>query len=88
MIKSELIERISEQNPDLRKNDIEKIVNGMLDTITDAMARADRVELRGFGVFSVRKRAARSGRNPQEPMSPLKRRMFRSSSREGKCGSG
>jgi len=65
MIKSELIERISAQNPDLRKTDVEKIVNAMLDAITAAMARGDRVELRGFGAFSVRKRAARTGRNPR-----------------------
>jgi integration host factor subunit beta len=65
MIKSELIERISAQNPDLRKTDVEKIVNAMLDAITAAMARGDRVELRGFGAFSVRNRAARTGRNPR-----------------------
>jgi integration host factor subunit beta len=65
MIKSELIQRISEQNPDLRQNDVEKIVNTMLDAITAAMARGDRVELRGFGVFSARNRAARTGRNPR-----------------------
>jgi integration host factor subunit beta len=65
MIKSELIQRISEQNPDLRQNDVEKIVNTMLDAITAAMARGDRVELRGFGAFSVRNRAARTGRNPR-----------------------
>ena len=65
MLKSELIERISEQKPDLRHNDVENIVNAMLDAITAAMARGDRVELRGFGVFSVRKRAARAGRNPR-----------------------
>jgi integration host factor subunit beta len=65
MLKSELIEHISAQNPALRKNDVEKIVNAMLDAITAAMARADRVELRGFGAFSVRKRAACTGRNPR-----------------------
>jgi len=65
VIKSELIQRISEQNPDLRQNDVEKIVNTMLDAITGAMARGDRVELRGFGVFSARNRAARTGRNPR-----------------------
>jgi len=65
MIKSELIQRISEQNQDLRQNDVENIVNTMLDAITGAMARGDRVELRGFGVFSARNRAARAGRNPR-----------------------
>jgi integration host factor subunit beta len=65
MLKSDLIQRLSEQNPDLRHNDIENIVNATLDAITQAMARGDRVEIRGFGVFSVRKRAARAGRNPR-----------------------
>ena len=65
MIKSELIERIAAKNPDLYQRDIEKIVNIILATIVDAMARGDRVELRGFGGFSVRVREAREGRNPR-----------------------
>jgi integration host factor subunit beta len=65
MLKSELIHRISEQNPHLRQHDVEKIVNATLDAITAAMARGDRVELRGFGVFLARNRAARTGRNPR-----------------------
>jgi len=65
MIKSELVLRIAAQNPHLYQRDIEHIVNSILDTISDALARGDRVELRGFGAFSVKRRDARSGRNPR-----------------------
>jgi integration host factor subunit beta len=65
MIKSELIERISTQNPHLFARDIEKIVTAILDEIIDALSRGDRVELRGFGAFSVKRRPARQGRNPR-----------------------
>lgn len=65
MIKSELVLRIAEQNPHLYQRDVENIVNAILDTIADALARGDRVELRGFGAFSVKKRDARTGRNPR-----------------------
>jgi integration host factor subunit beta len=65
MIKSELIARISTQNPHLLARDIEKIVTAILDEIIDALSRGDRVELRGFGAFSVRRRGARQGRNPR-----------------------
>jgi integration host factor subunit beta len=65
MIKSELIERISSQNPHLFERDIEKVVNAILDEMVQALRRGDRVELRGFGAFSVRLREARTGRNPR-----------------------
>ena len=65
MIKSELIERISSQNPHLFARDIEKIVTAILDEIVEALSRGDRVELRGFGAFSVKRRGARQGRNPR-----------------------
>jgi len=65
MIKSELIVRLAEANPHLYQRDIERIVNTIIDTITEALARGDRVELRGFGAFSVKHRQARSGRNPR-----------------------
>lgn len=65
MIKSELVLKIASHNPHLYQRDVENIVNAILDTITDAMARGDRVELRGFGAFSVKKRDARTGRNPR-----------------------
>ena len=65
MIKSELIKRISSQNPHLYDRDIEKIVNAILDEMVEALRRGDRVELRGFGTFSVKIREARQGRNPR-----------------------
>ena len=65
MIRSELIQKIADENPHLFQRDVEKIVNTIFDEITDAMSRGDRVELRGFGAFSVKKRDARVGRNPR-----------------------
>ena len=65
MTKSELILRLAELNPNLYHRDIERIVNCFFDTITDALAEGKRVELRGFGAFSVRHRDARQGRNPR-----------------------
>ena len=65
MIKSKLIQRIAAKTPDLSQRDIEKIVNIILDRIVEAMARGDRVELRGFGTFSVRVREGHKGRNPR-----------------------
>jgi integration host factor subunit beta len=65
MLKSDLIERISSQNPHLYQRDVEKIVDAILDQITEALARGDRVELRGFGAFSAKLREARTGRNPR-----------------------
>ncbi|KEO55924.1 MAG: integration host factor subunit beta [Thioclava marina] len=65
MIRSELIAKISEENPHLFQRDVEKIVNTIFDEITEALASGDRVELRGFGAFSVKKRDARTGRNPR-----------------------
>lgn len=65
MIKSELVQHIAERNPHLYQRDVENIVNAILDEITEALKRGDRVELRGFGAFSVKKRDARVGRNPR-----------------------
>ena len=65
MIKSELVQRIAKAHPHLYQRDIERIVSTVLDEITDALARGDRVELRGFGAFSVKSRPARTGRNPR-----------------------
>ena len=65
MIKSELVARIAARNPHLYQRDVENIVNTILGTIVDAMKNGDRVELRGFGAFSVKKRDARTGRNPR-----------------------
>ena len=65
MIKSELVQHIATQNPHLYQRDVENIVNAILDEIVAALARGDRVELRGFGAFSVKHRPARTGRNPR-----------------------
>jgi integration host factor subunit beta len=65
MTKSELIQRIAELNPHLYHRDVERIVNTIFDEITQALSRGDRVELRGFGAFSIKQRDARVGRNPR-----------------------
>ena len=65
MLKSELITRISSQNPHLYDRDIEKFVNAIFDEMVEALRRGDRVELRGFGAFSAKIRGARTGRNPR-----------------------
>ena len=65
MTKSELIQRLAEQNPHLFQRDVERIVSTIFDEISGALSRGDRVELRGFGAFSVKARAARLGRNPR-----------------------
>ena len=65
MIKSELVQKIAEANPHLYQRDVENIVNAILEQIASALERGDRVELRGFGAFSVRARPARNGRNPR-----------------------
>jgi integration host factor subunit beta len=65
MIKSQLIKRISSQNPHLYERDTDKIVSVILDEMVEALRRGDRVELRGFGAFSAKVRGARQGRNPR-----------------------
>lgn len=65
MIKSELIARLAERNPHLYQRDVERIVSTVFDEIAAALSRGDRVELRGFGAFSVKQRPARIGRNPR-----------------------
>jgi len=65
MTKSELIARLAERNPHLYLRDVERIVTTIFDEIADALARGDRVELRGFGAFSVKRRDPRQGRNPR-----------------------
>ena len=65
MLKSELIQRISSQNPHLFQREIEKVVSAILDEMVEALRRGDRVELRGFGAFSAKLRGARTGRNPR-----------------------
>ncbi len=65
MIKSELVQKIADNNPHLYQRDVENIVNAILNEISDALASGNRVELRGFGAFSVKNRPARVGRNPR-----------------------
>lgn len=65
MTRSELITRLAAANPHLYQRDIERIVTTVFDEIGGALARGDRVELRGFGAFSVKERGARLGRNPR-----------------------
>ena len=65
MIKSELIQKIAASNQHLYHRDIERIVNVIFSEIVEALARGDRVELRGFGAFTVKHRAPRVGRNPR-----------------------
>lgn len=65
MIRSELIQKIAEENPHLYQRDVERIVSTIFEEIIKALSRGDRVELRGFGAFSVKKRDARLGRNPR-----------------------
>lgn len=65
MIRSELIQKIADENQHLYQRDVEKIVNTIFEEIISALSRGDRVELRGFGAFSVKERGARTGRNPR-----------------------
>ncbi len=65
MIKSELVLKIAEKNPHLYHRDVERIVNKVLDEVILAMKNGSRVELRGFGAFSVKSRDGRTGRNPR-----------------------
>jgi integration host factor subunit beta len=70
MTKSELIARLAARNPHLYQRDVERIVATVFDEISKALAGGHRVELRGFGAFSVKKREPRTGRNPRtgEPL--------------------
>lgn len=65
MTRSELIAHLAAQNPHLRQDDVEAVVQTVFDTIADTLARGGRVELRGFGAFTIRWRGARQGRNPR-----------------------
>jgi integration host factor subunit beta len=65
MIKSELIAKLALEHPHLTHRDVERIVNIILDGMVTSLADGGRVELRGFGAFSVRSRPARAGRNPR-----------------------
>ena len=65
MTRSQLIARLVDRNPHLMARDAERVVETVFDEISDALARGDRIELRGFGAFSIKRRDARQGRNPR-----------------------
>ena len=65
MIRSELVQKLVDENPLLHQRDVERIVSTIFEEIINTMAGGDRVELRGFGAFSVKKRESRTGRNPR-----------------------
>jgi len=65
MIRSELLQALCSDNPDLRPEEVEQVVDIFFDEISARLAEGGRVELRGFGTFSTRKRDARTGRNPR-----------------------
>jgi integration host factor subunit beta len=65
MIKSELIEKLAAEHTHLTHSEVERVVNIVLGRMVDSLSEGGRVELRGFGAFSVRARPARAGRNPR-----------------------
>ncbi len=65
MIRSELVQKLCDDHPDLTQKEIERVVSAFFDSITGQLRKGGRVELRGFGAFSTRSRDARKGRNPR-----------------------
>ena len=65
MIRSELVQKLMDENPHLSQGDVERVISTIFEEIITTMANGDRVELRGFGAFSVKKRGSRQGRNPR-----------------------
>ncbi|MBV1689758.1 integration host factor subunit beta [Novosphingobium sp. G106] len=65
MIRSELLQALARENPELRIEDVERAVDTFFDEVAESLAEGGRVELRGFGAFSTRQREARKGRNPR-----------------------
>lgn len=65
MIRSELLQSLANDNPDLRPEEVEQVVDIMFEEMSARLAEGGRVELRGFGTFSSRGREARTGRNPR-----------------------
>ncbi len=65
MIRSELLQALAKENPELRIEDVERAVDTFFDEVTESLSEGGRVELRGFGAFSTRQREARKGRNPR-----------------------
>lgn len=67
MTKSELVEEVARQVPGMSKRDVEIVVDTIFESLTQALVRRDRIEIRGFGSFIAKKRRAREGRNPRKP---------------------
>ena len=65
MIRSELVQKLMDENPHLSQRDVERVISTIFEEIITTMANGSRVELRGFGAFSVKKRGSRQGRNPR-----------------------
>jgi integration host factor subunit beta len=65
MTKSELVRRMAELHPHLQHSDVERVVEAIFTSISEALARGGRIEIRGFGSFTIRHREARTGRNPR-----------------------
>ena len=65
VIRSELVQKLCDDHPDLTVKEIERVVSAFFDSIIDQLQAGGRVELRGFGAFSTREREARKGRNPR-----------------------
>lgn len=65
MTKRDLIEEVAQQYPRFSRRDAEVMVNAVFDSMTDALAKGERIEIRGFGSFMIKQRAAREGRNPR-----------------------
>ena len=65
MIRSELVQKLMDENPHLSQRDVERVISTIFEEIITTMANGDRVELRGFGAFSVKQRGSRQGRNPR-----------------------
>jgi len=65
MIRSELVQKLCSDFPDLTQREVENVVSAIFEAITDQLAKGGRIELRGFGAFSTREREARTGRNPR-----------------------
>jgi integration host factor subunit beta len=65
MIRSELVQKLMDENPHLSQGDVERVISTIFEEIITTMANGDRVELRGFGAFSVKQRSSRQGRNPR-----------------------
>ena len=85
MTRSQLILRLAAQNPHLVHREVERLVNAIFETIAAALARGERIELRGFGSFTVKERAPRVGRNPRTGEAvqvPAKRRLNFKSGKE------